>query len=231
MTMKTCYIYDAETGELLGAEDVMESPLEPGKYLAPDFATFEVPPEPVKGGTPVWDGAVWTIVPDYRGYVFWDTMTKEEVRITRLGDRPHIGWTNIEPIDPECEWTDAGWVVSLDVLKMHKIGRIRDAADAAMDALHAGFSRAEVESWGRQAAGAKDLAADAGADTPEARFVRSVAQARDVPVDRLVAKILKYADAYADSLARIVGRQQRLEDSARAATTEKELAGVPESIV
>lgn len=65
------YHFDPKTGELAGVAQARESPLEPGVFLLPQLATFDVPPEPQEGHTRVWDGAQWIQKEDRRGKVYW----------------------------------------------------------------------------------------------------------------------------------------------------------------
>ena len=61
------YNYDSATGEYLGAIEADESPLEPGVYLVPANATVKPAPALKPGEAAVFDGEIWSVVPDYRG--------------------------------------------------------------------------------------------------------------------------------------------------------------------
>ncbi len=61
--MKKIYHYHPESGVLNGVADADESPLEPGQYLIPAYAT-EIPPPIVADGQlqlAVFDGANWVV--------------------------------------------------------------------------------------------------------------------------------------------------------------------------
>jgi hypothetical protein len=61
MNTKTAYQFDA-AGLLVGVTDADESPMEEGVFLLPAFATFTVPPPPVDGQWPRWNGTAWQMV-------------------------------------------------------------------------------------------------------------------------------------------------------------------------
>lgn len=53
------YSYDRDTGAYTGEVNAWESPLEPGEYLLPAFATFTAPPGPQEGHYRSWNGTSW----------------------------------------------------------------------------------------------------------------------------------------------------------------------------
>jgi hypothetical protein len=56
------YSFDPDTGRLIGPVTCDESPLEPGEYLVPAFATTAEPPESVPAGAEArWDGTHWQV--------------------------------------------------------------------------------------------------------------------------------------------------------------------------
>jgi len=61
--MKTVYHYTQATGEFLFSEPAFESPLEPGVYIIPAFATTSKPTgKTIKGQVEIFDGQVWKFV-------------------------------------------------------------------------------------------------------------------------------------------------------------------------
>lgn len=60
--MKKIHHYSEATGEYLGTSDAFESPLEPGVYLIPAFATDIDLPEFVPGKALVFADGAWTLV-------------------------------------------------------------------------------------------------------------------------------------------------------------------------
>lgn len=57
--MKTVYSYDPETGAYLGETEADESPLEPGVYHIPAYATETPPPAHRDGYVSVFNGDRW----------------------------------------------------------------------------------------------------------------------------------------------------------------------------
>ncbi|ATB03626.1 hypothetical protein VP03_12340 [Sinorhizobium meliloti] len=55
----TVYNYDPSTLEYTGASEADESPLEPGVYLIPAYATEIAPPEFIPGHIFKWAGSEW----------------------------------------------------------------------------------------------------------------------------------------------------------------------------
>ncbi|MEG2045793.1 MAG: hypothetical protein RR100_02990 [Comamonas sp.] len=60
--MKQIHHYSEETGEYLGTNDGFESPLEPGVFLIPAYATDIDLPEFVPGKAMVFKDGAWTLV-------------------------------------------------------------------------------------------------------------------------------------------------------------------------
>lgn len=56
--MKTVHHYTDE-GMYLGSSPAMPSPMEPGVFLCPAWATFVEPPADIEGMVRVWDGSAW----------------------------------------------------------------------------------------------------------------------------------------------------------------------------
>lgn len=57
------YSYDKESKVYIGKEEADESPLEPGVYFLPLYATFQEPPKYAKYEIPVWKENHWEVVP------------------------------------------------------------------------------------------------------------------------------------------------------------------------
>lgn len=81
------YNYDGITGAFVSEGAADPSPLEPGEWLIPAYATTAAPPDPIEGMERVFDGAGWVLRPDHRGEI-WYTAAGEAVRITGLGAPP-----------------------------------------------------------------------------------------------------------------------------------------------
>lgn len=53
------YNYSQSTSEYMGCDTADESPLEPGVFLLPQFATFDEPPETISGKLIKYIGGAW----------------------------------------------------------------------------------------------------------------------------------------------------------------------------
>lgn len=57
--MKKVYNYDPRNGDYTGESLADPNPMEPGRYLIPDFATTQKPTRPGKGQRVVFKGGKW----------------------------------------------------------------------------------------------------------------------------------------------------------------------------
>lgn len=87
---KLCYLFDPVTGEFLGEENAQHSPMEPGKYLFPEYSTLKAPPTPGANEVAVFDKALdaWGLKSDFRGSAMFDTTTGDAVQISEIGALP-----------------------------------------------------------------------------------------------------------------------------------------------
>lgn len=123
---KTVYSYNPITGEYIGTTVADESPLEPGVYLLPAHSTEVAPPEGGSHEAALWDGEVWSLVPDWRGEVRYRTNTGEAIHITELGELPE-GLTEMAPPDEEHVWEGGVWVLPWAVRVSRKKAEIAAA--------------------------------------------------------------------------------------------------------
>lgn len=77
--------YSQTSGEYINTTVADESPLEPGKFMIPAFATAIEPPAVKANEVAVFAAGAWSIVPDYRGQTVYDKTTGDPVQITDLG--------------------------------------------------------------------------------------------------------------------------------------------------
>jgi hypothetical protein len=110
--MKHTYCFDPDTGEFTGKTDAHLSPLEPGKYLLPENATFEKPPPSGYREVPVRVGYAWEIRPDWRGAKLFSIHNGEEVQIKAIGQTPEDAEATDQPRPDETHiWKKGRWVV------------------------------------------------------------------------------------------------------------------------
>ena len=144
--------------------------------------------------------------------------------LTLDGDHVDATWT-VESLGAE---EIAG---SLAVAKTAKIAEIQAASDAAIAQLESGYTHGEIKSFDRQRQGAIDILAE-NATTADAQYVAALAAARaaagdaDCTTTWLAQRIKENADTAAAYTIAILGKQQGLEATVRAATTATEVETV-----
>lgn len=125
-----------------------------------------------------------------------------------------IDWSKLDT--PEAKFLRA---------KEAKRAEIWSAGDAILAQVKANFTQAEIESWSKQEAGAKDYASG-NTETEAAQFVAAIATERGIETAVLVEKILGNVAAYGALSASVIGKQQRLDTAVSAATTKDELDAI-----
>ena len=118
-------------------------------------------------------------------------------------------------------------VPTLDEVKAAKLSEINAAADRAIATLTATYPDRELATFDKQESEARAYAADATASTP---LLSALAQARGIPLDELVRRVLAKADAFAVASGSIIGQRQALEDRLDACTTLEEVQGITVNI-
>jgi hypothetical protein len=95
----TIYNYHPQSGEFLGTDQADTSPLEPGVFLMPAYATSVVPPAAGARQVAVFDGNGWQLKPDWRGHSYW-LADGTPGSITELGVAPPAHALNTPPAPP-----------------------------------------------------------------------------------------------------------------------------------
>lgn len=108
-------IYNIKTGlEVDGKLDA------DGKQRHPKGHTFLKPPETGENEIAIFDGdehtghGKWTIKPDYRGKIYYDTETRQRIEITQIGELPD-NITDQEPGHFD-KWEGKKWVKDKDLI-------------------------------------------------------------------------------------------------------------------
>ena len=115
--------------------------------------------------------------------------------------------------------------------KTAKIAEIQAASDAAIAQLESGYTHGEIKSFDRQRQGAIDILAE-NATTADAQYVAALAAARAAAGDAdcttawLAQRIKENADTAAAYTIAILGKQQGLEATVRAAQTVEDVEAV-----
>ena len=131
---------------------------------------------------------------------------------------------------PECVTEEQPYVPpvpTLEQTKAAKLSEINKAADAAIATLTATYPDREISTFDKQESEARAYAVDSTASTP---LLSALAQARGVPPDELVRRVLAKADAFAMASGSIIGQRQALEDRLDACTTMEEVQGITVNI-
>lgn len=131
---------------------------------------------------------------------------------------------------PECVTEEQPYVPPVPTLKQTKavkLSEINRAADAAIATLTATYPDREISTFDKQESEARAYAVDPTASTP---LLSALAQARGVPLDELVRRVLAKADAFAVASGSIIGQRQALEDRLDACTTLEEVQGITVNI-
>ena len=119
-------------------------------------------------------------------------------------------------------------VPTLDEVKAAQLSEINAAADRAIATLTATYPDRELATFDKQESEARAYAADATASTP---LLSALAQARGIPLDELVRRVLAKADAFAVASGSIIGQRQALEDRLDVCTTVEEVQSIAVNIV
>lgn len=131
---------------------------------------------------------------------------------------------------PECVTEEQPYVPpvpTLEEVKAAKLSEINAVADRALATLTATYPDREISTFDKQESEARAYAADPTASTP---LLSALAQARGVPLDELVRRVLAKADAFAVASGSIVGQRQALEDRLDACTTLEDVQGITVNI-
>lgn len=70
------------------------------------------------------DGKCWEIIPDYRGKIAYDTLTRDPIEISEIGELPATLTFKKPPTDFD-KWDGKDWVVDKDLLKSHQINEAK----------------------------------------------------------------------------------------------------------
>lgn len=149
------------------------------------------------------------------------------VEPTKWGQHKTFYTENTYP-GPDYVWDDAtkNWAIKLDVAKQQKLNEIRDATNSYMKQLKAGFSDAEMETWGRQENGVKLLSENIDSQEYDALWVKALAQTRGISLEEQMQRISYASNLMNEYAYRLVGYQQNLEDKINAATTLDEIENI-----
>ncbi|OCA55127.1 tail fiber assembly protein [Photorhabdus namnaonensis] len=77
------------------------------------------------------DKSRWEILPDYRGKIAYDTLTRDPIEISEIGELPETLTFKKPPTDFD-KWDGKDWVVDQGLLKAHQINEARQKQAALL---------------------------------------------------------------------------------------------------
>jgi len=113
--VKTVFSFRPVTKEYVGTVQADESPLEPGEYLIPAFATTKEPPSTADREVAVFDDVAgdWMIYPDFRSVPLYSTVDGSAVTVTEIGAQPDNTTEQVRPSIYH-DWDGAAWELNLN---------------------------------------------------------------------------------------------------------------------
>lgn len=109
---KNVYNFDPQTGAYLSGSIADESPLEPGVFLFPAYATDLKPPEVEIREVPVFADGAWQIKSDWRGVPLFSIADGSAVAISEIGKNPaDLGATELPSPGADHSWIGDKWAL------------------------------------------------------------------------------------------------------------------------
>ena len=131
-------------------------------------------------------------------------------------------------------WDGKQWVLSkenqaafLSKEKEWLISYLASKADEQKDRLLIGYPQTEIESFYRQEKEALAWQLDNSVDAP---MLKQIAQARGVPFDVLVRKVIEKSNIFANAIGSVIGQRQKFEERILSATKQEELSLIKEEV-
>jgi hypothetical protein len=91
------------------------------------------PPDVGKNERQILINEEWLVVPDFRGKIFYNTLTQEQHQITELDKEPDPAWTDQEPTASYQVWSGNGWIADFGLWLDQIIRPQRDVKMAAFE--------------------------------------------------------------------------------------------------
>lgn len=138
------YHYSRATGEYRGTGTADPDPLRPGGYLIPANSTTQAPPATGGNEVAVFETGQWVVKADYRGHVYYDTVTAEPRIVADIGKAPEPGWT-IEPPSELTVWDGTAWVADLPAMIAKKLGTLNSELSAYIYGVYDAGTQASMQ--------------------------------------------------------------------------------------
>lgn len=160
-----------------------------------------------------------------------DNASLDDKRLVEIGG----GMALVDAPDSDFHtWDGKQWVLSkenqaafLSKEKEWLISYLASKADEQKDRLLIGYPQTEIESFYRQEKEALAWQLDNSVDAP---MLKQIAQARGVPFDVLVRKIIEKSNIFANAIGLIIGQRQKFEERILSATKQEELSLIKEEV-
>ena len=110
------YNYDFKTGEFLSEGEADPSPLEPGVFLIPAYATDIAPPIIQQNEVAIFNGSSWSVLQDNRGKTYYNVQTGDPFVIATIGQESSKELTP-KPPKEYSKWDGSEWVVDVDAVR------------------------------------------------------------------------------------------------------------------
>lgn len=229
--MKTIYLFNSQTRELIGSAVADESPLEPGEFLMPADATDIEPPEFGKKEIAVFIDDEWIIKPDWRGVILYKA-DGTSYSISAIGDEPDDGSTELPPPDEMHQFVAGQWV--LDQAKIDaQLKSAKEQASLKISTLIADIRSMiagttdplEVAGWPEKRRIAEAIAEGKAMDKEYAIFEVEVRRRgiQDESVETFTQKVLRNAGRFSLAAGDLDGLKRNATDAIAAALSVAEV--------
>lgn len=108
--------------------------------------------------------------------------------------------------------------------KNNYLEKMNNIINSKLSFVKATYPESEIQSWPKQEAEAKAYSLDNSQSTP---LIDAIANARGIPKDILISKIIEKAIIYANYTGNLIGLRQKLETQITLATNFNELPELP----
>lgn len=234
--MKTIFNFHPETHEFIGSATADESPLEPGVFLFPMYATETEPPEPSAHEIAVFEKKKWKLKPDWRGVPLFSVSDGSPVSIDQIGTVPaDIQATDLPPESPFHSWSDGVWTLDqvkvsaqLKIAKSQAFETINGLVSGIRIALAGTSDALEVAGWPNKLRIAQAIDAGTATDVERSAFQTEVDR-RGVESETLevfAAKVIRNSGMFSQIAGELDGLKRNATDAISAALNEDELQSV-----
>lgn len=152
----------------------------------------------------------WMFMGAFRGYISIRTGTPQNERLQVLQSEEATG----EKV--RYDLTDSDIANTTTLMKELMRFKLDEIYDKRMVQLNMGVSELELSSWAQQKAEASAYTADPSSATP---LLASLASARGITLEEMVAKVNSAVSAYNNSVATLLASKQLVETEIKACTT------------